>query len=138
MEYMKKEKPETPKLDLIKPEPVKPREPKPSGLTVTRIEGFLQDVKKVIDGLPAGEVPVEFSYENQNVRIMGRGVFLLVTKKDPTSKLKCISVIAMGLENLNKELQGVDLTKTVDMFILPAQINKKTQMQQYLAILVGE
>jgi hypothetical protein len=138
MEYIKKEKPETPKPEPIKPEPIKFREPKVGGLTVTRIEGFLQDVKKVIDALPAGEVPVEFTYENQNVRVMGRGIFLLVTRKDPASKLKCVTVEAKGLENLNKELHSVDLTKTVNMFIIPAQINRKTRMQQYLAILVGE
>lgn len=109
-----------------------------SGLKVTRIEGFLTDVQKYIESLPAGTVPVEFSYEDQNVRVMGRGIFLLVTRTDPGSSLKCVAVEAMGLEKLNEKLQALDLTKTVNIFIVPAQVNKRTQTRQYLAILVGE
>lgn len=109
-----------------------------AGLKVQRIEGFLVDVKKTIESLPVGEVPVEFTYENQNFRPLGRAVFLLVTKTDSSSKLKCQVIDAMGLEKLNDQLQKLDLTKLVDMFIVPAQINKHNKMQQYLAILVGE
>lgn len=108
------------------------------GLVITRIEGFLADLQKHVESLPAGEVPVEIVFESQNVRIMGRAVFLLATKKDSTSKSKCITVEAMGLEKLNTKLSEMDLTKFEDVFILSAQVNKRTAMQQYLAILVGE
>jgi hypothetical protein len=116
---------------------VKPKSSK-LGLNVYRIEGFVQDVEKFVEALPMGEVPVEFAFESQNVRIMGKAVFLLVTKKDPASKLKCKVIDAMGIENLNKALQDIELTNVADMFIIPAQVNKRTLMQQYLAIIVGE
>ena len=111
---------------------------KNAGLNVHRIEGFISDVKKIVENLPLGEIPVEFTFESTSVRIMGKAVFLLVTKRDASSKLKCKVIDAMGIEKLNDSLKSIELTNLVDMFIIPAQINKRTQIQQYLAILVGE
>jgi hypothetical protein len=121
----------------VKFEPVVSGNKKP-GLNVYRIEGFISDVKKLVENLPLGEIPVEFTFESTSVRIMGRAVFLLVTKKDSSSKLKCKVIDAMGIEKLNDALGSMELTNFVDMFIIPAQINKRTQVRQYLAILVGE
>lgn len=111
---------------------------KKTGLNVYRIEGFVSDVKDFVEKLPLGEIPVEFTFESANVRIMGKAVFLLVTKKDLSSKLKCKVIDAMGIEKLNDALRSMELTNLVDMFIIPAQVNRRTQVQQYLAILVGE
>lgn len=111
---------------------------KKTGLNVYRIEGFISDVKKFVENLPLGEVPVEFTFESMNIRIMGKAVFLLVTKNDSTAKLKCKVIDAMGIEKLNDALKSMELTNLVDMFIIPAQVNKRTLVQQYLAILVGE
>jgi len=121
----------------VKSEPVVSGNKK-SGLNVYRIEGFVSDVKKFVENLPLGEIPVEFTFESTNIRIMGKAVFLLVTKTDSSSKLKCKVIDAMGIGKLNDALKSMELTNLVDMFIIPAQINKRTQVQQYLVILVGE
>jgi len=108
------------------------------GVRVTPIEGFISDIKKYVEDLPAGEVPVSVITEAVNKRIMGRATFLVVTKADETSKLKCKVLDALGIVRLNEMLQAVDLAKIQNLIIIPAQVNRRTLQTQYLAILVGE
>jgi hypothetical protein len=108
------------------------------GTRTVLIEGFIQDLAKFLEELPAGEVPINIIPESSTKRTLGRSHYLVVIKGIENSTAKSQLIFAEGITALNKKLETELNGKEKDIFVLATPVNKRNLTNQYLVVAVRE
>jgi len=111
-----------------------------SGNYLLRVTGLVPQIRKELDKLPPGIIPVDVAHESADMRAFGKQTYLFFMEKSQNPREKVILVDAVGLEDLARKIEpvyGKGKNRLVKLVSQPQ--NKRVQSRKvYLAIFVGE